>query len=693
MDELRPMLPSTMNAPATEPQAIKLSHYTLHIVRWLGEGGGGTVYLAKQKGAHGFERLVVIKQAREGRPDYAQGLTREALILARLEHPNIIKAYDCEDRTLESGSVVPIILMEFGGSSLEAILRVGRPDIGLAMYVITKVLDALVYAHSRGVIHRDVKPGNVLIAPDGTVKVSDFGIAKSKELQAETTERAAGQGTLAYIAPEVLQGGKPDARSDVWAVCVMFYEILAGRRPWEPNEGKAKDWRSDLGARIIEEPAPPLDPNVTTQALADIIMRGLSKQPDERFATAAELLSVLLELRFVVPDERIALRELALLRQASESPLTRKGFGGQVVRSATKTVPLQAELREPAKMVSYNLPDGPQDSLFSDSSDLLPEVRTSDVVRRSDMHSSNSRYRSGGVRDTDPQYRSDTDPRHGSRDTDPQRSDTNVSDSRWQSRDDGDHSDTQYRSEPVQRGNHWKLIEQSDHDEPQPKSQERQHITERFDRLNLPPPKFGSTVQRQMAKRQTLYAGLGVALLGLVGAAVITLPRVLDGSTRASDVEDVAMPTSPEPSTADGASMAPVALPDASLNQEAVPRAPAPNPAPAPAPAPSSNAGGASDWSESPVPESKPAKSPRASVHVEIHPYGGYVSLDGRKAVASPATFSSLRVGRHSLKVGHSPTDLIREEKVQLNEGANSIRIELQLPSAPRRTPTPFDVP
>jgi serine/threonine protein kinase len=663
------MQPS-MNAPnPPEPQIIKISHYTLQIVRWLGEGGGGTVYLAKLKGAYGFERLVVLKQAKEGRPEYIEGMTREALILAQLAgHPNIITAYDCETRTLESGNKVPVIIMEYGGSSLEAVLRCGRPDVGLAMYIILKVLNALVFAHSKGVIHRDIKPGNVLITSEGVVKVSDYGIAKSAELQRVTTEQAAGKGTLAYIAPEVLQGAKPDARSDVWAVCVMLYEMLAGRRPWEPTEGSAKDWKSDLGDRIISEDPPPLDPKVVPKMLADIVMRGLSKLPDERHATAVELRVVLYELKDIMLPEEIALAELVLLRQASESPLTRKGQGATPPRTATRTVPRQADLREPVKMVSYKLPEGPDESFFSYSSDLPVDARTSDVVRRNDTYSdapyqSRRDTHSGDVHDTGPQHRSDTyDSGSRYRNSGPARNDTDV-----------------------QSRSHWQPVERSDHGSgpTRSSSQEHMHITDRIDARVLPPPKPGSAVRRAMIQRYAAWGVVTLAALGLLVVVVLKLSGALRSSTSAESDHAVMASTPSALGSKGDANVAPVTPPSA----PPTPRAEATTPVQVPA----ATTQAASDWAEA-APASEPVKAVRASVRVEVKPNGGFMSLDGRKPVASPAVFSGLRVGHHLLKVGHTPTELTHESRIKLTEGANVIRVDLPPASHKWQGPSPFDV-
>lgn len=646
------MLPSTTPHTVQEPQAIRLTQTSIHIVRWLGDGGGGTVYLAKLKGAHDFERVIVMKQANEGHPEYAECLKREAVILGMLAgHPNIIGIISCADRMLESGSVVPVILMEFGGSSLASVLRVGRPDVGLALHIILKVLDALVYAHSKGVVHRDVKPGNVLITPEGGVKVSDFGIAKSDELQQKTTERAAGKGTLAYIAPEVIRGAKPDARSDVWAVCVMLYEMLAGRLPWEPKDGTAADWKGDLSSRIVSEDPPPLDPKVATEKFAAIVMRGLSKKPDDRFATAAELRSVLHELDYMRLAEHVAVSELELLRQASESPLTRKGHGHGTPRSATRTVPRQAELREPVKMVAYTLPDGPKESFFTDSNDMPLEARTSDLVERSDTL-----------------YRSDTKYR----------------------------SDTQERSDVIHHGSHWQLVERGDrardsdpHSSQKPASRERLHTTDILGEAALPPPKPGSRVQRARMRRYLLIAGAAAATL--VVTTVVAL-KLTTASTPASNTHERAAADAKASEEVPAIAAAPVV---------ARPSHPAATSAAAPSADAPREVAAERDATGVPAPDSKsdaPARtseaqakaSARASLRVDVGPNGGYAALDGRKPVLAPATFANLRVGHHVLRVGRDSATLNREERVRLTEGANTIRIELPPPPSPGKSP--FDV-
>ncbi|MBY0261949.1 MAG: protein kinase [Phycisphaerales bacterium] len=216
-------------------------HY--RIIRVLGEGGMGVVYLAEQSMPR---RAVALKALRSGLASVQllQRLVREAEILGRLHHPGIAQIY--EAGVVETGSDEPgsldqtYLVMEYvDGLPLTAHARTAGLDVRPRVELIARLCDAVQHAHSKGVIHRDLKPGNVLVTSSGDVKVLDFGIARAtvESLVAGATFTTHGQilGTLGYMSPEQLDGdgAQIDAGSDVYALGVMLYELLAGRLPFD----------------------------------------------------------------------------------------------------------------------------------------------------------------------------------------------------------------------------------------------------------------------------------------------------------------------------------------------------------------------------------------------------------------------------------------------------------------------------
>jgi eukaryotic-like serine/threonine-protein kinase len=251
----------------------------------IGAGGMGVVYRAHDTR---LKRDVALKLL----PDIADGdararamLLHEARAAAALNHPSICTIHDVGDAT-----GVPYIAMELvAGETLHAILRRRPMSPERVCRIGHQVADALEHAHAHGIIHRDFKTANVMITPDGRPKVLDFGIASQLRAPDDPTRtgtladphgRAAG--TLAYMAPEVLQGRGADVRSDVWALGVVLHEMTSGRSPFE------RQTDSDLAAAILRDAPAPL-PSGTPSALARIIERCLAKEPDQRPARAGEV--------------------------------------------------------------------------------------------------------------------------------------------------------------------------------------------------------------------------------------------------------------------------------------------------------------------------------------------------------------------------------------------------------------------
>jgi serine/threonine-protein kinase len=243
----------------------------------------------------------------------AERLLHEARAAAALEHANTIAIYDVG----EVGDT-PFIAMELvSGRSLRAVI--GDPNVSSETRVryLTDVARALLAGHERGIIHRDVKPENVLVRDDGVVKVVDFGIARTlgstkiEEAPAmsaddfalhvfETVTRTGLVGTPRYMAPEQLIGNPIDERTDQFAWGVVAYELLTGRSPWDEGTGTTS---VALVASIVGSFTPPIEPltRVTTPTVVATVMRALAKRPSERFASMAEIVDALSAARVDVP--------------------------------------------------------------------------------------------------------------------------------------------------------------------------------------------------------------------------------------------------------------------------------------------------------------------------------------------------------------------------------------------------------
>src|SRR5262245_23807690 len=270
------------------------------IVSSLGAGGMGEVYRARDPRLHREVAIKVLQDMVDGEvlPDRFQ---REALAASALNHPHICAVYDVGETNGR-----PFLVMELvEGQTLYDLLRTGPTDTATTIQLGIQVAEALEAAHAKGVIHRDIKPGNIMITDRRHVKVLDFGLAKrvglagSDETKTFQTLTQTGliMGTPHYMSPEVLQGHPADARSDLWALGVVLYQMVSGRRPFEGTSAVA------VASAVLHESAPPLLDSVP-MPLRTLIARCLSKRPDERFRTATEICEALEAM--VVPADRAA---------------------------------------------------------------------------------------------------------------------------------------------------------------------------------------------------------------------------------------------------------------------------------------------------------------------------------------------------------------------------------------------------
>jgi serine/threonine protein kinase len=265
-------------------QARQLGSYEL--IRRLGEGGMARVYLARDVRLGREVAVKVLEPHLAERPGFRERFLREARVAASLDHPHIVPLYDFG----ESNSLLYLVMPYVSGGSLQEMLKRAPLLLGEVVAYGSQIADALDYAHQRKVIHRDVKPANMLLHADGRLMLSDFGLAKI--LDSSRPRVSKGQpdaGTPEYMAPEQIEG-HTDERSDVYALGVVLYLLLTGHLPFTGATSSAI-----MDAHLYHSPSLPrqLNPAVTP-AIQAVVLRALAKRADDRFQRAGDLSAALL---------------------------------------------------------------------------------------------------------------------------------------------------------------------------------------------------------------------------------------------------------------------------------------------------------------------------------------------------------------------------------------------------------------
>ena len=262
------------------------------VLNRIGSGGMADVYCAEdlQLGRRVALKLLYRRFADDD--EFVERFRREASSAAGLQHPNVVSVFD---RGEFDGTYY--IAMEFlDGRSLKQIVRQeGALDPDRAIDLVIQILKAARFAHRRGIVHRDIKPHNVIVDDEGRAKVTDFGIARAGA--SDMTETGSIMGTAQYLSPEQAQGHPVDARADLYSIGVVLYELLTGRVPFDAESAVTIALK-----QVSEEPVRPseLNPAVSDQ-LEDIVMRALQKDPAYRFADAEEFITALEHARGVPP--------------------------------------------------------------------------------------------------------------------------------------------------------------------------------------------------------------------------------------------------------------------------------------------------------------------------------------------------------------------------------------------------------
>jgi serine/threonine protein kinase len=322
------------------------------IQKKLGEGAFGRVYQAYDVNVN---RLVAIKVLLLSDREVVTRFKNEAIVAGNLRHKNIVTIYEFGEH-----EGLPFLVMEYlDGENLQEVIRSKKPLTMLQrISIMTQIADGLDCAHRHGVVHRDVKPANMMLLPDGTVKIMDFGIARLTSSQQATrlTQQGNVLGTLLYMAPEQFTpNSEVDALCDIFACGEVYYELLAGRHPFEANEPRV------LVYKVTVEDPQPVRNSVPEcpPALEDVLARMLSKPRDLRYHSLKEVLFDIQPVLIDLQQERAA----ALMAEAQEL------FQRQEAEAANALLPEILEL-DPGNRTAYRLRDQIQRSL------LKPKITT-----------------------------------------------------------------------------------------------------------------------------------------------------------------------------------------------------------------------------------------------------------------------------------------------------------------------------
>lgn len=374
-----------------QPPVTRVGDY--HVLDFVGAGGMGEVFRAVHARSGQVAAVKFLTVGAELSPDarvrWRNRFINEARVQESLRHPNLAAFYEWH----EVGQTPCIVMELVSGYTLNARLQQGAMPWAEAVSVFKSVVEAVAFMHARGIIHRDIKSSNVKITERGEVKLLDFGIAKTNDME-RLTATGAFVGTLQYLSPEQIKGKEADARCDVWALGALFYEMLSGSPPFE-----APTW-GELLEKVTRAHFEPLATRCANlpRELDAIVRRCLQKQPTARFADASELLSALQQLGTQrTSGARDVISET--LRKPSVIPFYAAGGLGVLVLMAwllwpsnpggqggetnnnTVTVTVPTNGTEPAKVLS----DNPSNRPLSNSNDSDSKTITIDVFEGADQ--------------------------------------------------------------------------------------------------------------------------------------------------------------------------------------------------------------------------------------------------------------------------------------------------------------------
>ena len=254
--------------------------YEIHEL--IGQGGMAYVYRAYDRIENRWVAIKILREELSDNSDFLRRFRNESKAIAVLSHPNIVKVYD-----VSFGDRIQYIVMEYvdGITLKQYIEQQGEIKWREALYFTVQILQALQHAHERGIIHRDIKPQNIMLLEDGSIKVMDFGIARFTQAETQTmTDKAIG--SVHYIAPEQARGGHINDKADIYSVGVMLYEMLTGQLPFVADNAV-----SVAIMQMQAEPTPPtrINPSIP-KGLEEITMHAMEKNPAQRFPSTADML-------------------------------------------------------------------------------------------------------------------------------------------------------------------------------------------------------------------------------------------------------------------------------------------------------------------------------------------------------------------------------------------------------------------
>jgi hypothetical protein len=291
------------------------------LVRQLAKGGMAEVWEAEDSILTRAVAVKILLPHLAADEQFVERFRREAVAAARLSHPHIVSIYDtCANDECEA------IVMELvrGRTVRTALDDVGALPVRQAVDIAAQVADALHHAHANSLVHRDVKPGNILLSDDGRVLVTDFGIAKAAESSSDLTEVGQVVGTAKYLSPEQVQGQPLDGRSDVYSLGVVLYEMLTGRAPFSGENST-----TTALARITTTPLRPRQVRAgIPRAVEDVVLKAMAREPSERYQSAAALRAALLavDLSRVSDDDHTSSIEPIAVADPTPLPGAEVGF-------------------------------------------------------------------------------------------------------------------------------------------------------------------------------------------------------------------------------------------------------------------------------------------------------------------------------------------------------------------------------
>ncbi len=297
----------------------------------IGDGGMAAVYKALDLKLNRVVAIKILRDSYAADPQFLARFKREAEQAASLNHPNIVRVFDVGDE----GDVHYIVMEYVEGYSLKDVIVAEAPlPISRALEFGAQIADGIGYAHSTGLIHRDIKPQNILIDTSGRVKVTDFGIAKSATAST-LTEAGITLGTVHYFSPEQAKGLPVMPQSDIYSIGVVLYEMLTGRIPFDSDNPVA------LALKHIEEMPPPLrryNPSIPP-VVEQIVLKALSKDPNQRFTTATQLSKALRNLEAQTEQG-------TMVQKPAPPPASQTGYNSQVPRRSAVPPPGSYTYRE-----------------------------------------------------------------------------------------------------------------------------------------------------------------------------------------------------------------------------------------------------------------------------------------------------------------------------------------------------------